>query len=739
MKTLLSIFFLSFLAFSNSFAFQIDNSIVIEPNVDTVDFGFVLLGESTKKDFTIKNGSSAPVRFGGANKPYFLIEKNQIPDIFRQFLNFPIILPDVDIPVNVNHTISIEYTPQDTALNQLNEADGILTIGVTPISTSDIKQTKQFLLQGYRTKTFLATKRNSFKFDSVYINAALRKPFRWSLFNVSKTTITPSADISYYTPSDLEFSYASLNSIPSNDFRDVELYYSPINRGKDSARFWLRYDRASSIETLPIEISGIGVEQVITTTNVTVDAIAVSTSDNIDLGNVDWGAKKNIQIRLKNDGNIVYKIIDQKIKSFKSGIEIQTNSIITNPYPGTPIPLNDEYSITIEFSPSELGEHTTEIELLSDLATRSIFGINQKDVSKKLLIKANGIGSSLETNIDTLRMGEISVSQQSNCRLNSSKSFQIKNKGSKSLEIQSISILSSFSPFRITSTTGGKTVESDSIITVRVDFEPNSIGNFVDSLVVISNSISGKRKILFIQGSAVQARAVSPTIDEIFAKPGTEISIPIRVNSFLEGITTIQHTLQYDRSILEYKGYSSNGTKIQNIPSQFITISELPNGQLPISIVTPLPQFTNSDTLLNLVFAVYLGEKRSTPIQFINSSFGTAQCPNFLTIQSQQGKVTIDSICGLDFKTSQTTFALGTIAPNPITNFLSISLDSKENQNIEVTIYSPLGTAILDKLFTVKEGITSLLLPEIQTLHTGVYVLSIRGKNSIFQQLILKE
>jgi hypothetical protein len=740
MKLFICIFlFALFISFGNSTA-QIDPLIRIEPSVDTVDFGFVLLGENNRKNFTIINGSANPVWFRGSIAPYFSIEKSLTVDdfeIFRQFSSFPSALPEVIIQPTIEHSITVDYTPRDTSL-LINEAEGLLSIRVSTVGNEEIKQEKQYVVKGYRSKTWLATKRTSYNFDSVYVNTTTPKVFRWSLLNLSNALVSPSTDIAYYTPNDSEFSFASVNAIPSKDTREFELLYRPKGRGRDSARFWLRYERGGGIETLPIELSGFGVEQVITTTAVTVDANPVATNNIIDLGDMNWGTKKNVVVRFKNDGNIVYSVVKQGLSSVSGGVEVPTLSSITSQYPYTPIFENDEYGISLEITPSVLGLHTIELALETNLLNRGYHGVNAADAVKKIVFRVNGVGALLQANQDTLRLGDVPVSQQSSCRLTATKSLQVKNVGSTNLDIQSTNIISSFSPFRILST-GAKTVNSDSTTDVVVEFEPTAIGNFVDSLVILSNSVTGSRNVLYVQGTGVQAQTVSPIFDEILAKPGTDIFVPLRLNASLEGITTLQQQLQYDPQILEFKGYRNNGTKIQNIPNQFISIAETSKGNLPITISTPQSNFTNSDTLVILHFRVYLGEKLSTPIQFVSSQFGNTACPNFLNVTSIPGRITVDSICGLDYKTTLSTVSIGAVVPNPFSDVVRIQLDSKESQSISITLLSPIGTVVHQQDVELTEGTHLLPITAVKTLQKGLYILSIRANNGIHQQLLIKE
>jgi len=723
-----------------SLAAQIDPLIRITPEVDTVDFGIVLLGEKSLKDFFINNGSANPIRFGGNISPWFIIERKESGDIdkFRQFKSAVDPLPEITIPTNGTHKITVDYVPNDTVSTPVNSADASFTLGVTPPSSSQVNQTRTYLLLGYRSKTWLGTRITKYSFDSVYVNTTTPKVYRWNLLNLSNNLITPANDITYYTPNDSEFSFASINPIPSKDSREIELLYRPKGRGFDSARFWLQYERSGNVETLPIQLSGVGVEQVITTTNVSIDGTPSTPTEIITLGDMAWGTKKNVMLRFKNDGNVVYRVQNQSLKSFKNGNEVPTISAITSPYPSFPILLGDENGISLEITPSALGVHTIELTLETDLLNRNFHGVNTADATKKIIFTVNGIGASLQVNQDTLDMGDVPISQQSPCRLTSSKTVQIKNVGSTNLNISSATIPTTFSTFRIASQ-AQSTINPDSLSTITIEFEPTDTGNFFDSLEVVSNSITGAKKVVYLRGKGVQAQTVSPRFDEYNVKPGSDVFIPLRILSSLEGITSIQQQLQYDPQILEYKGYFIAGTKLQNTPQQFISIAELTRGTLPISINSPNANYHTSDTLVMLHFGVYLGEKRSTLLQFVNAQFGNSTCPNFLTVAPNSGRVTVDSICGLDYKTTLSTLAIGMISPNPIGNEFLLPIESYEAQSITISVLNTLGTVLFEEQLALEQGTMLVPIQLKNKVHKGLIVVAIRTKSGIVQQLLIKE
>jgi|GEM_PF-4080468 len=723
-----------------SLSAQIDPLIRITPEVDTVDFGIVLLGEKSLKDFFINNGSANPIRFGGNVSPWFKIERNGIDneDRFRQFKSTIQTLPEVTIPSNGEHKITLEYVPNDTVSSPGNYADAQFTLAVTPTSSLQVNQTRTYLLMGYRSKTWLGTRITKYSFDSVYVNTTTPKLYRWNLLNLSNILITSSTDISYYTPNDSEFSFASINPIPSKESREIELLYRPKGRGYDSARFWLQYERSGSVETLPIELSGVGVEQVITTTNVTIDGTPFTPTEVINLGDMNWGTKKNVMLRFKNDGNIEYTVQNQTLQSFKNANQITTISSIVTPYPTSVIKTSEEYSITLEITPSALGQHTTELVLGTNLLSRGFHGVNPLDATKKIVFSINGVGASLQVNLDTIDLGDVPISQQSPCRLNSSRSVQIKNIGSTNLNISSATIPTTFSPFRIASQ-GNSNVSPDAVTNLTVEFEPANTGEFLDSLEVVSNSITGAKKVVYLRGRGVQAQTVSPRFDEYSVKPGSDVFIPLRISSSLEGITSIQQQLQYDRQILEYKGYFIAGTKLQNTPQQFISIAESSRGILPISINAPNSNYLTSDTLVMLHFGVYLGEKRSTLLQFVNAQFGNSTCPNFLTVAPNAGRVTVDSICGLDYKTSLSTLAIGMISPNPIGNEFLLPIESYEAQSITISVLNTLGTVLFEEQLALEQGTMLVPIQLKNKVHKGLIVVAIRTKSGIVQQLLIKE
>lgn len=183
------------------------------------------------------------------------------------------------------------------------------------MSVAPFKAIDTFTLVAWKTKHFLASKREEMRFDSVYVGAD-NVQAEWMLKNVSDGEITVAdrritalspvvgtSGFSVVTPLDVV-------KMPHDSHLPWTLRYRPVVRGTDSARLALVYSpniKGRTDFTLLL-LQGIGVEQHIVLSNRTsgLPNPVVIRGDTIDVGDIDVGDSTTVQIILKNRGNIPF-------------------------------------------------------------------------------------------------------------------------------------------------------------------------------------------------------------------------------------------------------------------------------------------------------------------------------------------------------------------------------------------------------------------------------------------------
>lgn len=161
-----------------------------------------------------------------------------------------------------------------------------------------------------------------------------------------------------------------------------------------------------------------------------------------------------------------------------------------------------------------------------------------------------------------------------------------------------------------------------------------------------------------------------------------------------------------------------------------------------MSIHTPgySEYFKESDTLINLIFNTFIGNKISTPLSIINPIFGDGICKGILIPQTINGLFTIDSICGLTEKlinSSSLPFFIGEFQPNPSNEFTYLNYQIKSEIVIEISLFNQIG----DKIKTIYSGLIQSGLYEIQIntseLSSGIYFLQFKSGFLSFRRKLI--
>ena len=150
-----------------------------------------------------------------------------------------------------------------------------------------------------------------------------------------------------------------------------------------------------------------------------------------------------------------------------------------------------------------------------------------------------------------------------------------------------------------------------------------------------------------------------------------------------------------------------------------------------------------SERLILLDFDTYLGRGVSTPLTFSNYTLGDASCTERARITTTtNGTFTLDSVCGLEAKTSAinkaTSFLLSDISPNPVSDNIHVGFQVAYKTRVTVEILDALGqirTTVTDNEFPegAFEGEASTA-----NLSPGVYFCRMRaGRFSDMHKIVI--
>ncbi|MDQ1266691.1 MAG: hypothetical protein QG635_1843, partial [Bacteroidota bacterium] len=214
--------------------------------------------------------------------------------------------------------------------------------------------------------------------------------------------------------------------------------------------------------------------------------------------------------------------------------------------------------------------------------------------------------------------------------------------------------------------------------------------------------------------------------------PGSLLSVPILVGGdTVKYSRTFIDTLTYDKTLLKFINYDNVNTAAAGADIQAVPLANGGSVALNIRILTN-KFFASSDTLVKLIFKVFLGDRTSSPISFSEPKFGDGKCSEVLNVNGyvNDGVFKLDSVCGLDLKAyprASGIFRFEQPQPNPAKDVIELNYETSFEANVRFTIYDSYGMEVaipLDRLLPAGEYSQKY---DIGGLPHGAYFIEMRA------------
>lgn len=719
-----------------------------------VDFGVTTTGNPVPIAITVENLSSDTVAILPTDQlTYYAIldvpGAPQIPDWKLEFSPVILASPFV-VPPQSAASLTVTYLAQNLpSLPEETLAEVLLELKVVRRSQPLGPWTeKRFRLKGIKTAQFVATSSPSIRFDSVYVqpDPAPQQSFRVDnvtnrSFPVISQKIVPRSSII----DSVEF-HADTFVNASFGPRDVlrwNLSYKPRNTGFDSAEFQVVYQPNPNTrgDTVVTRMSGFGVEQRLEAVSATdtVDQVTLQVrGDTVDFGILDAGlyASVDATVILRNTGNTNI-LVEAEQKSGRTQADTASFQILQplrhdGPSGRSTIRTNELDTIVVRFQPvGPLGNDTyfARYRITTDLHRRtSIAGVPEDAQYHTIVLMGRAIVPRAEVSDTALSFGSLPrVPQQ--CESSVTKTVRIRNTGTALLTAQ-ISVEPPSVPIVVDPTDVRIAVDSAALISVR--YEPDAVG-VLDAHVVITTNTRDQPRI-HLSGECREPDTVRIAIADTFRlRPGTLLRVPVQVSA--RDVSLAQRgllQLTYDPSVLQYRSFQNAETATAGSSLQSSVDGQA--GRLTLQMVQPDAPFVASDTLIILEFATFVGRVAATPLTVVPSttSFGTLDCPNALAVRIQDGRFSIDSLCGLSSKLVQPRSSVirAGVFPNPTADEATVTVVAGREQTVLLTIVDPFGRLLAGPLqHAVHEGITTLPL-DLRHVPPGAAYVQVRSNDS---------
>lgn len=662
-----------------------------------IDFGATIPGVQLFKTVTIKNTTDDTLWVpAGIAEYYCKCPSASGDETYNEFealqdggseLGFPVIVP----PKN-DFTITIRFDSDLTGpQSATGEKTALLKINLLNKRTDTEIASRIFFLTVIKTEKLLVSKIPAVDFGLVYINSSVLKT--WTVINAAPNVFNAQQTLTQATtPGNEFFALDTLRTVSGGPSKYIPLrfQYAPMNRGSDTARLEMRSPSLKGVgsDTVSALFTGYGVEQNLEFVQATTDNVTQTPlNDTVNIGNLRVGVASKVTLEFKNRGNIYFRAVDDET----APIDNSTQVTIQRSFPTVPLDTGLSQTAELVVNPQEIGTQTIRYSIDSDIASR-VWGVPQYALRRTVYIRFQGVEPRLSAagsiNFDSLEVLD--------CQLRTSRNIVISNTGNIPLSIEPPVLKPGSGNFVFVNPVSQPVqIQPGGNFVFKIDFMPNTTG-FKSETLVIANNSSQPVKNIILEGEGIEPKALQLSLpQDIRVMPGTVIRVPIIGDAELfTRASTYEGTVDYDETLLRPH---PDFIITQNTASEGAAVSFDETTKM-IRIVSSVG-FNRRDTLAFLQFNTFLGNSLETNIAIPEQSVkvGVANCASIVkSVSVQNGRVVLDSACGLAFKIGNGggQFRFEQSVPFPAVERSEIEYEVAFPTRVVITLYDSYGRAV---------------------------------------------
>lgn len=689
----------------------------LRPDYDTLDYGYVWMGDSVNKAITIYNIGKKKIGIPIATSDFI---RKSLPLGYKKDddYEFPI-TPDVVFTLDAGkkYSMIIPFQPDlfiDENVRPPGKKAALLRlriVGEFP-DTNKVAVLDSVFLKAVKCDKPFWSDDKIVDFDSVYVNPVQVKGREWIVRNVRTDSLvtvdTMSVNTAKRHPDVFNFTTLPLSYVNEPKPKTISISYKPDTLGEDAITYHFvhynprKQNSSTKTDSLSVLLRGVGVEQrfALSCPRPTVRILG----DTVDLGYVWQGTRDTFNIIVQNKGNIPFN---------KTGVTSLTNY--------TP-DASASFTVLKDISTSSRHMRTNEFDTLrivyfarqqqstpellrcalpSDLATR-VFGVPVGADTFAFYLRAASSKPELSSSTQVVDFGSIAVYDL--CPPKDTFHLVLRNLGRFRSVVDSVRIEPAGRTF--STTRNSFFVEPLSSDTVDLIFAPEQVGDTsARVLIYTKENVQPYSFRLRGRGVAPQPLRISLPKDLRFF-PGHKIAIPILTNKELITVgSRFSASIAFDSSLIQYATFIKSGTA--SVVANDINVQESVRGRIDCDISVSNRNFSESDTLLLLVFDTFLGYDEKTDLTFETiPSFGNVRCPKALPVAETAGSVRIDSVCGLQYKIMKPArwLRMLQLLPNPAVQEVEIQSQSSDDMEAQLRIYNAMGSLIEERSLRIAKG-----------------------------------
>lgn len=729
-----------------------------------IDFDVTLEGYPVYRTFTVHNRGSFAVSIPEQLVPFFVIINT--PDVApenprkeefgpdERVFQFPWI-----VAPNSTRTFSLVFKARDDLFPPDLVTEALLFLRVVPASNPTASAPhvdKVFRLRALKTTHPLASNSNTLAFDSVYVRPSPVPTLSYRIRNVTQAYVTVDSQVIKRrtqlttVPPELQVTVFDTAVFAPRDSIVWTATYEPVNQGLDSLTFitYYRLNASSATDSVVVEVAGTGVEQRLrldASSFVGPDSASVRDSSStgivVDFGEVPAnGTTYTATVIIQNVGNLNLGYDDERqVGPDPSAFSIQQPWSSGS---GKGLRRGEFDTLVVAFTPVSSGEQQSSFVLTTDIKRRNIKGV--PDGANRYTVYLRGFGERPQLQAPALLdFGRIVF--RPGCLSNSIQTLRIANVGNATLDVDSVIINEGSGTIQFGSSTKF-TIGIGGSVEIPVEYQPASVGADSGVITLWTNAVTSRVDVLYRAEVVPRDSTHVGVPPRTTAKPGQAVAIPILVQGSSVRLTNLtSFTITFDPSLMRFNSLVTLGTSSEG--AVVLQATEAPRGVLKVSL-DKSGNFLEKDTLVLVRFDTYLGDKISAGISLANetTTFGSSGCNSVLDVRTTSGVFALDSICGLDYKTSGSSLAIrAAVFPNPTVDFVTIAVSTPDTTHVVVSVRDALGRIVSSRDASsssrdvssseVSTCLTADILPGAATLiplnlaglQTGTYYIEIRS------------
>lgn len=696
-------------------------------SADTLDFGYVLAGDTVSRSLFIENSTDEDIVIPQGTRPYLWIEatppfRDNDPEEFPLEALFPF-----RISADQTRTYPLRYAA--TLFAQLHpEGKHQVALNVSvrqSLDTAVVRATRRFILRVTKSFRPLWSDAAVLDFDSVYVDSPLDRVRTVQVRNVHKNGVP----VQVVQQGDVASLQAFTLDADASDFfagqqlKEYAVHFRPVTPTLAMLDVLLIHPsplRNGAPDTTALQFRGVGVSQRLIVRQVLGRNTTV-TGDTIIARNRKIGVADTIAIVVENVGNIAIGAVETRLNG-----DARQIMLLKGLRSLSRLAPRRFDTIVVVVRPSQAGVLRAQIEVVSDLLQRGIWGVPPEAATIHFLLIVESqpprlVALTTEQGIDAgtlLALGP--------CTERYVDTLQIRNQSSESVTITAIDAPP---PFRVTLQTplalaAGQTLQ------VPIEVEPTAPDTITSILRIESTDTAYSPLEVPVQVRVIAPPVPTIRIPSVEYIPGQIVTIPLLTDTQLEDYSALSALLTFDPTMVQLTSVQRAGTAAEGAVAQ---LQPLGYGRYRLQIVAS-PRFVRRDTIAILLGQTYLGELPSSQLQVEQVKVGSTLCPDAVSGSGSGGVLSVVPFCGMQYKFPIALPEFTIVSADAMASYrvLVLTCWSHVSGRAQAVLYSADGRTVAEWTLDLQVGRQRYILP--LAVPEGVYALRVRSQQQTINE-----